>query len=381
VALLRTTICCSALALTIASSVTNAAPPPSPVTLFPLQPLWTLPLNSSLAAPAAFKGFRAYLPLEDNRLAAYDLSSGSLQWIVDATPKTRPAVGDDLVFLSQADVLAARRERDGSEAWRIPLAEPLAVPLVWDNGWLVAATTSGAILAFRALDGRLIWRQEIGSPPSAPPALAADRVYVPASDGRVIALRVDTGVPLWERRLGGPPTDMLALDDRVFVGSQDNYFYSLRPGDGVVSWRWRTGGDIVGTPAVDDRHVYFVSLDNVLRALDRRTGAQRWKRALPMRPTTGPLIVNETVLVAGVMGPIRGFLATDGAPAGTVTIAGELAGPAYAAAEPAFPLLIAVTRDIAIGATVLAFTRATEPSVLPLAPLPNPEMPLAPTSS
>src|SRR5207249_3137080 len=119
----------------------------------------------------------------------YDLSSGSLQWVADVTPQTRPAVGDELVFVAQAQTLSARRESDGSEAWRLPLPESLAVPLVWDNGWLVAATTSGAILAFRALDGQLIWRQEIGSPPTSPPALAADRVYVPAADGRVVALR------------------------------------------------------------------------------------------------------------------------------------------------------------------------------------------------
>ena len=120
-------------------------------------------------------------------------------------------------------------------------------------------------------------------------ALAADRVYVPLADGRIVALRIDTGDVVWERRLGGPTTGLLALDDRVYAGSNDNFFYALDAADGRVAWRWRTGADVVGVPVVDERNVYFVSLDNVLRALSRRTGVQQWARLLPLRPTRGPL--------------------------------------------------------------------------------------------
>ena len=144
-----------------------------------------------------------------------------------ARTQSRPAAGEGLVFIAEPEALAALREADGSEAWRLPLTERLAAPLVWDNGWLIAATASGTLLALRGLDGDLVWRRDLGSPLSAPPALAADRVYAPAKDGRIIALRVDTGEPLWERRLGGAPSEMLALDDRLYVGSDDNFFYCL----------------------------------------------------------------------------------------------------------------------------------------------------------
>ena len=95
---------------------------------------------------------------------------------------------------------------------------------------------------------------------------------MPVDDGRVVALQVESGEPVWERRLGGAPNDMLALDDRLYVGSADNFFYCLDADDGEVAWRWRTGADVIGAPVADDRRVYFVSLDNVLRALDLRRG-------------------------------------------------------------------------------------------------------------
>ena len=178
-------------------------------------------------------------------------------WTIRCETQSRPAAGEGPVFVAEPEALAALREADGSEAWRVPLTERLVAPLVWDNGWLVAATASGALLALRGLDGHLVWRRDLGLPVSAPPVLAADRVYAPARDGRIIALRVDTGEPLWERRLGGTPTEMLALDDRIYVGSDDNFFYCLTAKNGQIDWRWRTGGDIVGAAVVDDRRVYL----------------------------------------------------------------------------------------------------------------------------
>jgi outer membrane protein assembly factor BamB len=355
---------------------TGPAPSETPA-LFPLRTVWTLALTSSLAAPPAFTGSRAYFPIEGDRLGAYDLDTGEELWRMPVRTQSKPAAGEGLVFIAEPEALAALREADGSEAWRAPLTERLAAPLVWDNGWLIAATASGALLALRGLDGDLIWRRDLGLPVSAPPALAADRVYAPAKDGRIIALRVDTGEPVWERRLGGTPSEMLALDDRLYVGSEDNFFYCLTARNGRIDWRWRTGGDVVGAAVVDDRRVYFVSFDNILRGLDRRSGAQRWKRPLPFRPLTGPLMAGATVIVRGVAPPLRAYLTKDGAPAGEVTVEGELAAPAYVVSGPRLPLLVVIARDIAKGTTVTVFSRSFEPPIVPIAPLPN-LVPMAP---
>ena len=354
----------------VSAGATEPAPP-GPPALFPIRVAWTVELSASLAAPPAFNGSRAYFPIEGDRLSAYDLDTGKELWLMPARTRSKPAAGEGLIFIAEPEALAALRETDGSEAWRLPFTEGLAAPLVWDNGWLIVATTSGTLMARRGLDGHLIWQRDLGSPVSAPPALAADRVYAPARDGRIIALRVETGEPLWERRLGGTPSEMLALDDRLYVGSEDNFFYCITARNGQIDWRWRTGGDLVGTPVADERRVYFVSFDNILRGLDRRSGAQRWKRPLPFRPLTGPLMAGGTIVASGVAPPLRAFTPGDGAPAGEIPAAGELAAPAYVVSGPRVPLLVVVSREITKGTAVTVFTRSFEPPILPLAPLPG----------
>jgi outer membrane protein assembly factor BamB len=357
--------------------VQSVPPRPSdvPSGLFPIRKLWTLTLNSALVAPPALSGTRGYFPIDGNRVAAYDLVQGSLRWIATVATVSRPAVGDDLVFIAQPDRLTALGDAVGDVAWEIPFEHPLAVPLLWDTGWLVAASAAGTVFALRASDGEIIWRRDVGSKAHAQPAFAASQLYVPLEDGRIVALRVEDGAPVWERRLGGSPSEVLALDERLYVGATDNYLYCLRTATGRVDWRWRTGADVVGRPAVDERRVYFVSLDNVLRALDRNSGAQRWQQALPLRPIWGPTPVADTLIVSGLPATTPAYSMRDGSPAGEVVLTGELASAPHVFTSGGLPVMAVVTNDVSMGAVVTAIGRTLEPPIRPLAPLPNPVQP------
>jgi outer membrane protein assembly factor BamB len=391
----RTTRCCSAVALTVAFSGLAQAQPPSPrpypepaaattrtdrgpLALMPVEPAWTLALNNALTAPPAYDGTLAFFPIEGDRLVAYDVVSGEQKWIVTARPAMQPSAGNGLLFILETATLKALRTNDGSIAWELPLAEPLAVRPVWDNGWLVVSLTSGEFRAYRDSDGEMIWQRDLKSPAHALPALAADRVYVPTVDHRIVALRVDNGELLWERKLGGAPNDILALDDRVYAGSQDKFFYCVMAKDGRVDWKWRTGGDVIGRPIADHRLVYFVSLDNVLRAMNLVSGGQQWMRPLPMRPAWGAVQAGATIVVAGQTPPLRAFNIKDGSPAGTLTSAG-LAPDAEVAASPQalehpvrrVPMVLMSFFDIAKGASAALAVRSVEPAIVPVAALPN----------
>jgi outer membrane protein assembly factor BamB len=345
----------------------------TPPAFFPIRTLWTLELNNQLTAPPAFDAERMYFAIEHNRLLAYDLRSGTQQWMVEANPQMEPAVGEGLLFLIEAESLVARHVGDGSIAWELPFADVLVAPPVYDNGWLIAATAGRELLAFRATDGHLIWRHPLGAVAHARPTLAADRVYVPTDDGRVVALRVDTGAPVWERTIGGAAAEILVLEDRLYVGSKNNYLYCLKTADGTVDWKWRTGADIIGVPVSGDHEIYFVALDNVLRALHRKTGAQLWKAGLPMRPTTAPVKAGQTLIVTGAAPPLHAYGTADGKPAGELTAAGEIAAPPhlFLPEHALVPSVISIVRDIAKGATVSVVTRDFEPAIVPIAPLPN----------
>jgi outer membrane protein assembly factor BamB len=370
-----TTICCSAAALILACTSIKARDIVEWLSPFPAQQAWTLSLNGALVAAPAYDGPFGYFSIEDDRIAAYDLSAGTPHWVTSARSVSTPAIGDALLFVAERDALTALRIGDGSVAWKAPWTGTPASRLAVAKAQLVA-TTDTELLAFGTADGMIRWRHDTASPARAAPAVAADRIYVPLDDGRVIAVRSTDGGRLWERRLGAAANDIRALDDRLFVGSADDFLYCLSAENGQIRWRWRTGGDVIGVPIVDERRVYFVALDNVLRALNQRTGVQQWKQALSFRPVSGPVRAADTLIVSGLAGPAQAFLLKDGAPAGTLSYAAgvELAAPLHVFTSPTgfAPTVVAVTSGVAVGATVAAYTRSIEPPLIPaLQPLPG----------
>jgi len=341
--------------------------------LMPVRALWTLPLNNDLSAPPAFDDSHGFFPIDGDRIVAYMLTTGTQKWIVEGKPLFEPVAGHQLLFVVEAGTLTARRTPDGSIAWRLPLSDELATAPAWTNGWIVLATKNREVVALRDTDGHLAWRETIGSDAHARPTLTGDRVYIPTADGRIVALRQDTGERIWERTLGAAANEVLALNERVYVGSNDNNLYCLMTRDGIIDWKWPTGGDVIGLPAHDDHNVYFVSLDNVLRALDLRTGGQKWKIGLPFRPLQGPVRAGDAVIVSGRVPPVRAYAVADGKAAGDFGAGSELAAAPRLFIEDVthLPSVIVVTRDIAKGAIVTTFTRSIEPALTPVGPLPN----------
>jgi hypothetical protein len=126
---------------------------------------------------------------------------------------------------------------------------------------------------------------------------------------------------------------------------------------------------------VDEQTVYFVSLDNVLRALSVSSGVQQWKSPLPVRPSTGPVKWSQTLVVVGTTPGLKAYNAKDGKPAGQVSTLSALSAPPYLFSDPSSPLpvLLAVTSDITGRST-----RTVEPTTVEIAPLPNAVVPALP---
>jgi PQQ-like domain len=82
----------------------------------------------------------------------------------------------------------------------------------------------------------------------------------------------------------------------------------------------------LGTAAVDDTRIYVMAYDHILRALDRRSGNLRWRRALPHRPAGSPVVVGGTVLVPSLSTELAGYDAATGAPTLSMASTSEVAG-------------------------------------------------------
>ena len=291
-----------------------------------------------------------------------------------------PVVGEQLVVVADGARLTARRVTDGLPHWTLSFETAIAAPLAFVGDWLVTATASGGLFALRGRDGGTVWRQQIGTTSGVRPSIAGDRLYVSLDDGRVVALELVTGEVLWESPLGGQPQGVLA-SEAIFVGSTDRHLYRLALSDGDHDWYWRAGGGIVGMPAVDEERVYFTARDNVLRALDRRNGARRWRSFLDSRPTSGPVLAGSLLLVTGVSESAFFFDAESGAPAGRYDAPGELASQPHLipppeteddGVPPVLPHLALITTD----GRVVALTAPQGPPRIPISFPPHPLLPL-----
>ena len=323
-----------------------AARPSAAAVSFPIEVKWSATLAAAPAYVPAFDANHVYVALRTNQLAALLIKDGSAVWSVECPMTAPPAAGDSLVFAGSEGLVEARSDTDGRARWRRPVTGKV-ISLHWDTGWLIAATEAGPLLAIRAADGEVLWQRDLGSPLSAPAALEGDRLYVGLNDGRVLALSLLTGEEIWSQKLAGSATGLLPANDRVFVGARDNRFHSLDARDGDADWQWKTGADLVGLPVLDERRAYFIALDNVLRGHSRNSGTMMWKRVLPMRPFTGPLLSGDLLIVAGIAAELHAYHAQTGEKAGDFVVKGAeneemlLAAPPHLTSQD---LLILVTK-------------------------------------
>ena len=359
----------------VAAAAPSRAQPSEPFPpsyLLPVDPAWTTALGSGPRHAPAYDGERAYIALRNDHLVGVDLETGALLWTVEQRLDHPPAAGDGVVAAAGAGRLSGRRASDGVLLWSIELDSMVAAPPLWNTGWLVVGTATGEIVVLRGYDGTELWRRAVNGTLAARPAIAGGRLFVPLDDGRIVVLALRNGALFWERRLRGRPQGVLPLD-ALYVGSTDNFLYRLALGDGSIDWAWRTGGDIVGTPTADVERVYFNARDNVMRALDRRNGAQRWRRPLQGRPTAGPLRIDSVVVVAGISPTVELFDTETGLPRGLYRAATELAATPHVIpdAHPPAPHVILVTGT----GNVIGLTAAAGPPTLSMELPPEPFLP------
>lgn len=324
---------------------------PAAPAVAPLDARWVVTFDSPPATSPGFDATTAYVALKNGALVAIDLDRGTVRWRLDVATTFRPATGSGLVFTVSEQTIEAREATTGATRWRTPMPGGASAPLYWDTGWLLASSTSGDLVALRADDGTVVWRRQLGAPLSGPPGPALDRLYLPLADNRLVCVRLATGETIWSRPLPAPITALLALEDQLVFGTENKLVMSVDLMRGHDRWVWPVGGDVSGSPAADSRRIYFAARDNVLRAVDRRSGNLRWKATLNSRPAGGPLMLGDGTLPETVLMPmsseVAGFDPETGSPTVSVRAAGEIGVQPHlrSGVKITYPRLITVSRE------------------------------------
>ena len=330
-------------------------------------PRWSAALSAPPVGSPIIAGDTVVAALQPQGIAAYRLSSGAEAWRADLVADWPIAADDDLVFVSTRDAIHALRLSNGEEVWRTKTGQMTAPPLV-DSGWVVAATV-GSLATFGAADGSLVWRREL-STVEYPPVIDGDLLIVPLMDEALVALQLKTGETKWETALGGRPGAPLAVGGKVYVSATDKQFYAIDADSGRLDWPRRVGAAPRGRAVADERYLYFVALDNVLRALDRGHGALKWMRGLPYRPgPSGPVLIGSALVVPGDVTTVPAF-APDGSPLPPISLSSTLVGISKAiAGTSGHPVVAVITGDLEHPWVLTLLESSLEPPPIPLVPL------------
>jgi outer membrane protein assembly factor BamB len=258
--------------------------------------------------------------------------------------------------------------------------------------------TAAELLAVRTDTHAVAWRRHIGE--SASVRLDADdrAAYVATAEGRLIRVMLADGSVDWDQVLyAGALGEPLAIRDRVLVGTASTTpstmgsrsFFALDPDSGGVRWNWdyrHLGGHPIGAAAEGDV-VYMAALDEILRALNRSNGNQKWKRLIGTRPRFPPVAFGGIVVVVGTNPLLSAFngktgapIGTWAAPANTETQGAPLIDPVL---RPFRTSIVVILRDGQVSAlrpTAMMFREpaVTPPTTLPGQPLLIERLPSAP---
>jgi len=293
------------------------------------------------------------------------MSDGVEAWHVELRVEQALAVEGSRVFVAAGDAIHALDAASGSVAWVAPTGAVTA-PLLAQDGWLIVGSEKG-LLAFRAEDGEKIWSRDIGSQ-HVRATIEGGSLYVPLDDGHLRALDLQTGADRWTNHLRGAPSEVLAFSDRIYLGAADKLFYCFDADDGEREWPQRIGAVLRGRPAAEGTRIFVTSIDNVLRAYDRNSGALLWHRSVPFRPAA-PVVIGTSVVVPGNSAEVQAFEVTTGKPAGQIKLEQSLVMPPAFGMQDGAPVMAAVTGNIN-GEWKLVLT--VPPAPPPSAPLGSP---------
>ncbi|GGB50413.1 pyrrolo-quinoline quinone [Tistrella bauzanensis] len=296
----------------------------------------------------------------DSAITAMDAATGNRLWTVELAPD------DDLlegaygggVVLSGGKLFAATgfgdvvalQPSDGVELWRTSLRTPFRAPPAAGDGRLYAQTFDNQLIAFNAEDGRELWRH--GGVPAtqmvlggAAPGVLGNLVVAAYSSGDLVALRGDSGRVGWAETLAGftaagsslsALTDILSdpIIDRemVIAGTVGGRLAAFDARSGLRVWEQPF--KVNQTPWVADTTIYAVVDGTRVVALRRADGRVRWVSDLPAFEDpedredpirwTGPVMAGGRLHLVSTSGQLMSLDPADGARTGEIDVGGPV---------------------------------------------------------
>jgi outer membrane protein assembly factor BamB len=249
--------------------------------------IWRRRVNGPMrSAPTVFGG-RVYVVTIANELHALDAGTGQLLWthvgiteVAGLLGGASPAVdGSTVVAAFSSGELVALRAENGREIWSDSLTavrrfDPISTiahirgrPVI-DGGQVIATANSGRTVAIDLRTGGRVWERAIGSSHGA--WVAGDFIYLVSNSGELVCLARRTGGIRWVRQMQvfedeedreGPMvwTGPVLAGDRLLLGNNLGQLWSVSPYDGKLLGHVEVSGKIFIPPSVAGDTVYVLT--------------------------------------------------------------------------------------------------------------------------
>ena len=207
------------------------------------------------------------------------------------------------------------------EVWEYnALAGISSSPLVRDS-MVIITTLNGELQVVNINNGNRVGYVILESAIAGTPALDnLDAAIVPIAGGEetLISMSLRNSTERnWTAKLGYIESSPLIADDAVYVTTMRGLVHCLKKKDGEEVWEFKTGTDerrkpVRSSPATDGQLVFFGGDDGFLYALEKTTGALKWKFNAGSPVFATPVLVNQSVVIPSYNGIVYSIDAATG---------------------------------------------------------------------
>ena len=312
-----------------------------------MKQLWSVSIGSAadsanrlLAEPVIADG-KVFTLDSESLVSAFDAETGKKIWQNDLTPETDDddlfggglAVYEGKVFVTTPFAkLIALDEKDGKKVWEVDSPSPMRAPPAASDGRIFTTTIDNQLVVYASDDGRRLWsntgvEEAAGFLGGATPAVLGDVVVAAYTSGDLLAFDAVTGRSLWSDNLAGRTggsaiaalTDIRGrpvIDrDRVIAIGNGGVMAAIDLRRGGRMWDNGLGGTQMPWAAGD--FLYLVTSTSEVVCLTREDGRIKWVQSLPPFEDmedkedpiywSGPVLVEDRLLVTGSNGVALAF--------------------------------------------------------------------------
>ncbi len=284
---------------------------------------------------------RVFTAAADGTITILDADSGSVVSRLDAKRKLSSGAGGQgevvIVGTTKGEVVAL--DLAGKEKWVANVGGEVLAPVVVSGATAIVRTGDGRIFAFALADGKRRWVYQRPTPALMLRAetsvlVTPTNVVAGYPGGKLIALDLDDGKLTWEVTVSLPrgATELERVADvsglpvveagRICAGAFQGKVACFDIAGGNTLWS-RDISTATGL-ALDDKSAYISDDQDNVQALDRDSGASRWKQGkLLRRKLTAPVAVDGKVVVGDSLGYLHVLAKDDGAMIGRLSVDGS----------------------------------------------------------